>query len=120
MPSPVDSSSPAALLGDAGRHREGLLAIAVEALAAGDLVRALRHADRARRLTPADVTLAMLCARLSGRLGRPGAALEILAGVSPRGHWADHGLLRAELLLSVGEMEQASAALETSARDVRG
>ena len=100
-----------ALLGDETRHREGLLALAAGAVSAGHPLRALRYIDRARRLSPGDTTLALLFARLLGQTGRPDEGVRALERVSARGHWAAHGLLKAELLLQAGEVARAGEVL---------
>ena len=86
--------------------------MALQAISAGDPARALRYADRARRLNPEAAALAQLCARLLGRLGRPRRGLEILQDSPAADVTATHGLIRAELLLAAGAPEDAADVVE--------
>jgi GT2 family glycosyltransferase len=97
-----------ALLGDPVRHREGLLAIAIQALSDGDYTTALRYADRAHRNSPEDGALARLRARLLGLSGQPRQGLRILAALTREPPGPSLALLRAELLLAAGDQERAA------------
>jgi GT2 family glycosyltransferase/glycosyltransferase involved in cell wall biosynthesis len=101
------------LLGHPDRHREGLLSLAIEAISAGDPAGGLRYADRARRLKPDDATIAQLCARLLGRLGRPRSGLALLGRCPSSDATPAGGLLRAGLLLAAGDPEAAAEVLAT-------
>jgi len=100
-----------ALLADPLRHAEGLLKMALAAIAAGDTAEALRYADRARRLNPRGPVVTQLCARLLSAAGQPPRGLELLDRADPTGHWTALGLLRAELSLAANEPDRAAAAL---------
>ncbi len=87
-------------LGDAETHFDALLGVAAQAAGEGDFARALRFADRARRLAPDSVDCARLCALLYLRLGQPAAGLRVLS--APR-------------LQATSEIEEARARLHEAA-----
>ena len=66
-------------LGDPATHFDALLGVAAEAAGEGDFARALRFADRTRRLAPGSADCARLCALLYLRLGQPAAGLRVLS-----------------------------------------
>src|SRR5947208_1093599 len=91
-PPPENLVATAGAVGDPLRHREGLLALAHQAVSAGDRALALRYADRARRLSPRNPPLFQLCARCLMQLGHPREGLAMLARADDLDGWAAQGL----------------------------
>jgi GT2 family glycosyltransferase/glycosyltransferase involved in cell wall biosynthesis len=103
-------------LSEPNRHLSALLHLAGILAAQGRFEEALRYADRARRLQPANPTIVELAARLLLRLGRPADALAALAPAPIEGDARGASVIGAEVLLALGDALGAARALEALLR----
>ena len=97
------------LLPDRRRHRKALAALARCAAARNDLPGALRWADRARRIAPADASLAALLGALLIAAGRPGDAVPHLTDGLAQGAGVETEIALASAQLLTGVLPQAAS-----------